>query len=97
MEVLDEVLESVVLPLASVDLWCFLCFLVVVWLPLASVWVCVVVVLCVVSVLGALEVEELDCAESDELVWAASLCGIVLFIEESLLAASDLVVSLLVL
>jgi hypothetical protein len=34
---LDEVLESVALPLASVDLWCFLCFLVVVWLPFASV------------------------------------------------------------
>ena len=57
---LDEVLESVALPLASVDLWCFLCFLVVVWLPLASVEVVEVVVLCVVSVLGVLEDEELD-------------------------------------
>lgn len=52
-----------------------------------------------VSLLGGVEVEELDCAASDEPAWAASLCGIELlslFIE-SLAAASDFEESLLVL
>jgi hypothetical protein len=54
VEVVDECVASVVLPFASVDLWCFLCFFVVVVSPLASVDVVVLVALCVVSVFGAL-------------------------------------------
>ena len=54
LEVLDLV-SVLSLPFASVVLWCFLCFLVVVVLPLASVDVELVVWLCVVSVEGALD------------------------------------------
>jgi hypothetical protein len=93
--VLDWLLVSVLLPLASVLLWCFLCFLVVVVLPLASVEDWVVVALWVVS-LEPLALP--DCAEASLLCDCASLCGIELlsvFIE-SVLAASFLVVSALV-
>jgi hypothetical protein len=86
VEVLLE-LESVVLPFASVVLWCFLCFFVVVVSPLASVDVVLLVELCVVSELPVLP----DCAASLLLLalpdCAASLCGIVLellFIESLL-------------
>jgi hypothetical protein len=74
VELVDEELEfmSVLLPVvASVDLWCFLCFFVVVVSPLASVEVELLVELWVLS-----EVEPVlpDCAPD----CAASLCGIVL-------------------
>jgi hypothetical protein len=78
-----ELVESVELPLASIDLWCFLCFLVVVVLPFASVELVVLAVLvelCAVS----FPLLELDCD------WA-SLCGMELCelcISLSLLAES---------
>lgn len=73
---LEELFCSVVLPFASVALWCFLCFFVVVVSPLASVELEVLVALCVVSLAGAL----LDCASVLEVElcdcdWV-SLCGI---------------------
>lgn len=48
---LEELLVSVELPFVSVDLWCFLCFFVIVVLPLASVDVVVLLELCMVSLL----------------------------------------------
>lgn len=91
---LVELFVSVV-PFASLFLWCFLCFFVVVVSPFASVEVCVLVELLVVSVEPALP----DCAAASLLCDWVSACGIELlsvFIE-SLPAASFLVVSLLVL
>ena len=96
VEVVEVLLESVVLPFASVDFWCFLCFLVVVVSPFASVEVVVLVALCVVSVFGVLPACEAaslllgDCAAS---LWGMEAAS--LFIE-SLLAASVFLESLLV-
>lgn len=91
--VVEELFVSVVLPFASVDLWCFLCFLVVVVLPSASVDVEVLVALCVVSLpavlpdcASGLEVEVELCDEVD----CASLCGMELL---SLFISLDLFVS----
>jgi hypothetical protein len=55
LEVLEELeFDSVVLPFASVVLWCFLCFFVVVVSPFASVEVLLLVELCIVSELPVL-------------------------------------------
>ena len=61
VELLELEVESVALPFASVVFLCFLCFLVSVVLPLASVEVDVLVVLCASVELGV-ELLLPDCA-----------------------------------